>query len=432
MNRTAPIRQGHTFQHFWTAFGASWLTMVGLILITANESAVPLDFLIRPVIAAVLPAGAIAIVTTPLRAARLPLAVALSAVVLLPALWPLPVAILLIELGIWLVRRRFGRPRFAVGRFAFTTVCVVAAVSAVRLIPQVGDYFADASGGHADGRPVYALLLDGYPRVDTLRELGIDNSTFISALADRGFDDYPEATSAHRWTHRTLQAMVAGDPTGIPDEPGSASDEQAIRAALQLPEGWLAIDPPASHVVMRGGRNASAGGMNDFEIRLIGASLLGKVARDLITPLIANSLRAHFERSLELWAESSADRTFAHVLAPHPPFIYADGISPCWPSCNIFDVSTEKLRISRAEWADQMSIQLDAVNSRVLAAVDAILNDHPDAAIVLFSDHGGRMDMESEEVHHSFLAARTPLHPELFQGEPHPHAILRLLKDAYP
>ena len=43
---------------------------------------------------------------------------------------------------------------------------------------------------------------------------------------------------------------------------------------------------------MRGGANASAGGMNDFEIRLIGASLIGKVARDLGTPLVANSLEA--------------------------------------------------------------------------------------------------------------------------------------------
>ena len=279
---------------------------------------------------------------------------------------------------------------------------------------------------------VYALLLDGYPRADTLSELGIDNSTFLSALADRGFDHYPEATSAHRWTHRTLQAMVAGDPAGIPDEPGNASVEQSIRAALQLPAGWLAIDPPASHVVMRGGTNISAGGMNDFEIRLIGASLIGTVARDLVTPLIANSLRAHFERSLELWANSSADRTFAHVLAPHPPFVYAGGISACWPGCNIFDVSTEKLGISRAEWADQMAIQLEAVNARVLGAVDTILDEHPDAAIVLFSDHGGRIDMESEEVHHSFLAARTPEHPELFEDEPHPHAILRLLNQAYP
>lgn len=414
-------------------FGASWLTMVGLILITANESAVPLDFLIRPVIAALIPAAVIAIVAMPFRRARLPVAIALSALVLLPALWPLPIAILIIEFGIWLVQRRSGRSAFAIGRFAVITVIVIAVVSAIRLVPQLADYVSASGGGeHLDGRPAYVLLLDGYPREDSLHELGIDTSGFLEELERRGFDDYPDATSAHRWTHRTLQAMVAGNSAGIPDEPGNASDEQGIRAALQLPDGWLAIDPPASHVVMRGGSNASAGGMNDFEIRLIGASIIGKFGRDLAAPVIADTLRAHFERSLQLWTDSPSDRTFAHVLLPHPPFVYADGLSPCWPGCNIFDVSTDKLDISRAEWADQMAIQLEAVNARVLGAVDTILDEHPDAVIVLFSDHGGRIDMESEEVHHSFLAARTPDHPGLFAGEPHPHAILRLLREAYP
>jgi hypothetical protein len=414
-------------------FAASWLTMVGLILITANESAVPLDFLIRPALAALIPAAAIAVVAMPFRRGRLPVAIALSAVVLLPALWPLPVALLIIEFGIWLLQRRSGKSAFAVGRFAVITVIVIAVVSAIRLVPQFADYVSGASGGEQlDSRPTYVLLLDGYPRADSLQELGIDNSAFLEELERRGFDDYPEATSAHRWTHRTLQAMVAGDPAGISDEPGNASEEQAIRAALQLPDGWLAIDPPASHVVMRGGTNVSAGGMNDFEIRLIGASVIGKVGRDLAASVIADNLRAHFERSLQLWTESPSDRTFAHVLLPHPPFIYADGVSPCWPGCNIFDVSTDKLDISRAEWADQMAFQLEAVNARVLGAVDAILDEHPDAVIVLFSDHGGRIDMDSEEVHHSFLAARTPEHPGLFDEEPHPHAILRLLNQAYP
>lgn len=418
---------------FLPTVGVSWLTMVALILLTANEAALPTDFLVRPAIVVLAPAAVIALAATPLGKARMPVAVALSSVVLLPELWPVPVAIALIELGIWLLERSSGNSRFVVGRFAVLAVGVISIVGAIRLMPQLTDYFADPGGGMpANSRPIFVLLLDGYPRADSLLDLGIDNSAFIAELESRAFEHYSEATSAHQWTHRTLQAMVAGDPTGIPDEPGTSGEEQAVRAALQLPEGWLSIDPPASHVVMRGGANASAGGMNDFEIRLVGASLIGKLARDSAASVVADSLRTHFERTLQLLVESPSARTFAHVLAPHPPFLYADGISACWPDCNIFDVSTEKLRISRAQWADQMSAQLEAVNARLLAAVDTILAEHPDAVIVLFSDHGGRMDVESEEVHRSFLAARTPGHPGLFEEEPHPHAILRIVSGAYP
>jgi hypothetical protein len=422
-----------TVRTYLGTFGIAWLTMAALMLVTANEAAVPVDFLVRPALVALLPAAVIALAATPLGPARHPAAAALSAVVLLPALWVVPAALVGIELGVWAWQRRSARSRLVVGRFTVVTVAVIAALGAVRLAPQLTDYIPVATGSNgAAAQPVYLLLLDGYPRIDSLRELGIDNTAFIEQLESRGFDHYPDATSGHQWTHRTLQAMIAGDANGIPDVPGTTAEEQSIRAALNLPDGWLAIDPPASHVVMRGGTNASAGGMNDFEIRLVGASALGLVARDPAASIIAGSLRSHFERSLRLLVESPARRTFAHVLLPHPPFIYADGISDCWPRCNIFDVSTEKLQISRTEWAEQMDVQVDEVNGRVLAAVDAILGEHPDAVIVLFSDHGGRLDVESDEVYRSLLVARTPGHAGLFSAEPHPHAILRLVAEAYP
>ena len=207
---------------------------------------------------------------------------------------------------------------------------------------------------------------------------------------------------------------------------------KTIRASLQLPSGYVAIDPPAGHVVMRGGANVSAGGMNDFEIGLIGASIVGALAPRVVAPLIADGLRYHFERSLELMVASSSRHTFVHVLPPHPPFIYADGISACWPRCSIFDVTAKGLEISRAEWAEQMDVQLHAVNAMLLEAVDKILAERSDAVIVLFSDHGGRMRLPGDEVHHSFLAARTPGNARLFAAEPHPHAVLRVISEAYP
>jgi hypothetical protein len=129
---------------------------------------------------------------------------------------------------------------------------------------------------------------------------------------------------------------------------------------------------------------------------------------------------------------SDAGRTFAHVLVPHPPLLYSGGLSDCWPGCNIFDVEAAKLGISVREWSARMAGQLDAVNARVLSAVDAIIERDSQAVIVLFSDHGGRYDVDLPEVHHTFLVARTPGNPRLFEAEPHPHALLRLTLGAYP
>ena len=61
---------------------------------------------------------------------------------------------------------------------------------------------------------MYLVLLDGYPRIDSLGELGIDNQPFIDELAVRGFDHYPEAGSAHGYTNLTLADMFAGEVVG--------------------------------------------------------------------------------------------------------------------------------------------------------------------------------------------------------------------------
>ena len=79
-----------------------------------------------------------------------------------------------------------------------------------------------------------------------------------------------------------------------------------------------------------------------------------------------------------------------------------------------------------------MDVQLDAVNALLLEAVDDITAKRGDAVIVIFSDHGGRMDLPYDEVHHTFLAARTPGNAGLFRTEPHPHSVLRVISEAYP
>ena len=414
--------------------GVAWLTLVALMLVMANEVAIPLDYLARPMLVAVLPAIAIGVASTALGRFATLGAVVVSPLVLIPELWPVAVGLLALEIGVWLIQRWRHREGIPVGRFAFVTVIVLILVSAVRLSPLVLDYFAPAStiGAH-DGPPVYLILVDGYPRADSLETLGIDNGAFISELEARGFEHYPEATSAHEWTHRTLQAMIAGSASGIPDETGTSQDERALRSQLQLPARFLAIDPPTGHVTMRGGAHVSAGGTNDFEARLLGTSVVGALAPEWAASLVGDSLRDHFEGSLDLIVESSSDRTFAHLMAPHPPFFYADGPAKCWPAgCDIFDIAAQELEISVSEWASQMDRHLPAVNDRLVLTVDRLLATHPDAVIVLFSDHGGRYGGGNDESHHSFLMARTPGNPGLFSSEPHPHALLRLLEEAYP
>jgi hypothetical protein len=57
----------------------------------------------------------------------------------------------------------------------------------------------------------------------------------------------------------------------------------------------------------------------------------------------------------------------------------------------------------------------------------------PNGVIVLFSDHGARYSLEMQETEwpRSFLAARTPGHPDLFGEQPAPTILLRRLLETY-
>jgi hypothetical protein len=148
------------------------------------------------------------------------------------------------------------------------------------------------------------------------------------------------------------------------------------------------------------------------------------------------TLRAHLDDSLRELVTTEARRVIAHLVSPHPPFLFSATNDPdypqCWPMCDAFETRFENLDIPLSTWSRLMSEQVHALNPRLLGAIDSIVLAHPDAVIVIFGDHGGRISADdTEEWHRPFLAARTPDYPWLFAREPGPDAILRILSETY-
>lgn len=430
-------------KRFALASLAAWMILTGVILGAFANEALPTPYLIRP-LGAALPM-ALVIGGLSLLAGRRSVLLA-AAVSLALLLATLPVALVLLAAVLAARLASLRRMHLPVDALEATLALagIFLGLSMVRVVLSLGLLSATISGpSHPSptgfdappGPPIYVVLLDGYPRVDTLANLGIDNTLFIEALEARGFDHYPDATTTYRYTHKTLLAILTDDT--IADGPSSIEEKRDVRERLLLPPGWVAIDPPVGHVVLSGGRHVTPGGFNDFEAHLLGQSALGVVARDWVAILLGESLRGGVEFQFRL-LETMEGRVFAHVLSPHPPFLYAaDGsprpVSACWPACDLFDSTVERLGISQTQWAQGMGAQLTVLNARVIEAVDSIRADHEDAVVVLFSDHGGRYTYEDEdEWHRSFLASLTPGFPNLFGESPGPEDILRKLELSYP
>jgi hypothetical protein len=415
-------------RHIAQRFGAAFFITAGLVLARYADSVLPTSYLIRPLLVMALASVAIALATGFLSAdlgviASMAVALAMADVRLGA----------LIAAGI-LISAFLLRSRRAPGQVVNALLLVAGIfflLSIVRAAPMLeSDSMAPPV---AQENSVYLVLLDGYPRADTLREMGVDISDFIGSMEERGFDYYPSAEAIHGWTHLTLTAMLTGRL--MANDRGSNETRREVRQTWSLPDDWSVVTSPLGHVTIPAAYAMHDGGMNNFEAHLIGRSILG------VTPigswLVMGGLRDRLELGIQAVGGARDVHLFAHLMAPHPPFLYGPGDTAasapeCWPGCQIFAAQTEELGISREEWAGAEQANLDRLNEMLLRMVDSILAKDHDATIVFFSDHGGRISArDPDEWHRSFLLARTTAHPHLFGNAPKAHELFGVLEATY-
>jgi hypothetical protein len=423
-------------RRFVLATLAAWLVFAAVILGRFADDVFPASYLLRPMALALLLAAVIGLASLVARGYAVAVAAGIALLVAVPAP-AVALSMLAVVLGMALLRR-LGRSPGTGETATLVLAFIFCVLGAVRALPVIHVPAATGTvGSEVDPSvvPMVLVLLDGYPRSDTLAELGIDNGAFVAALEERGFEHYPAAHSLNRSTHRTLQAMLTDDE--VTDIPVNVEQLRAIHRRLPVPDGFVAVDPPIGFVTLGSGRHLTPGGPNDFEADLLGRSIIGTVVPDVGWAFLLSGLRGGLDSALDLATSTDDPRVFAHLMVPHRPFLYGpDGSDDvprwCWPECQVFADSIQDLGITREQWKEGMTAQLDALHPRLLRAVDQILADEPDAVIVLFSDHGGRMDEDDrDEWYRSFLAARTPGHPGLFSDSPRPDTIIRTLLEAY-
>jgi hypothetical protein len=393
--------------------GVAFAISAGFVVAVWNEDLFPPAYLLRPLVVVGVMSIIVGLLASFFRFHSHMIAAALSALLVRPGEW--------VTLGLVLVMafvvaaqirgRRFGS-RAAVSIFAAVFLLSGVVQASTHRVPAPPRTPWDAEV------PTYVVLLDGYPRADNLSEWGVDVSDFIAELEERGFDHYSNAESSSVWTHHALSRLFGGESPAT-DEFGTVDDVREAAGEWSLPEGWVVIPPPIGHVTIPHRRAIAPLVITDLEINLLGGSLPGR----LTSGLVMDGLRAHLAESLEALASTEETLVFAHLISPHPPFLYNEGGVPaeapkCWPECLIFEVNPE-FELSPTEWIRRAAPDIAHLNAQILSAVDSIIAKNPDARIVLFSDHGGRFDpTDQDEWRQAFLAARTPDKPRLFGNKP--------------
>jgi hypothetical protein len=271
---------------------------------------------------------------------------------------------------------------------------------------------------------IYYIVLDAYGRSDSLKTFyGYDNTPFLHALEERGFyisrhsranyaqTDYCLPTSLNMnyldgllQTHgaadnlfETLRRMI--DENAVVDYLRNlgyhyvniwtgSSVTQVDTADLKL--YYNSVNPPST-----------------FEGQVLGLTALSAAPQTLaVSSGIAADYDLHRAYLLSAFHHLDSVATlpypkfvFAHILAPHPPFVFGPNGEAVHPSYPYNEADGSQLlrigRISREEYKLGYISQLRYINRRVLEAVDAILQQSARPPIIILQgDHGSRMNLD--------------------------------------
>lgn len=260
------------------------------------------------------------------------------------------------------------------------------------------------------------IIADAYGRHDVLlEEYGYDNIAFVEALEERGFYVARESRSNYNYTRFSIPSSLNFQYTnGISTElGGDTSSTQLIRENRLVPylreHGYETVSfetgytetedigadrylkPPVS--------------ISEFQNVLINATPL----RSIVSRLHAykedklgqrySQYDLHRERVIftldELKALKPDERprfTFAHMVFPHWPFVFDENLNPTYPTIR-FSLKAE-FRSWEAPTKEEFRTgyvkQLQAFNKLMLPTLDTLLENNPNAVVILQADHGPR------------------------------------------
>ena len=272
------------------------------------------------------------------------------------------------------------------------------------------------------------IVLDGYSRADVmLKAYGYDNSKFLKALRQRGFEIASQSTAPYNQTHLSLGATFqggyfnAGQLAGLND-----GDAQFRRRLLDN----VTQGPVHNILAQRGYRFfATSIGMTGFYQYPDDTILLSDTKQrnrwtfeqTLMSDRFANAIPglgrwvawnnfqqmnrdlrygfdfSNFRDQIKAAAASGAPiHLYQHALAPHPPFaITAKGKdTKAWLPYTRFIATGNAVihgdEARRQHYLDGHLEKVKYINRAILAYIDQVVAEIPEPrVIILQSDHGG-------------------------------------------
>jgi hypothetical protein len=248
---------------------------------------------------------------------------------------------------------------------------------------------------------IYYIVVDGYGRADVLQELyEYDNSEFIDFLGESGF--YVAGKSHSNYGQTTLSLSSTLNLTYIDElaeelKAGSTSRAPLAKVIRRSRLREVLSQSGYQIVALASGYNVTefvdadwylkeGNALNNFETMWLTNSAAAVVI-DIIHPIwYRNRVLTNLDTLAHMPDTGSPRFVFAHILLPHPPFVFSaegESIPPrSFREGNYYDGTIE-------EYIEGYRCQLTFLNMKLTSAISGIIEEsEPKPIIILQGDHG--------------------------------------------
>jgi hypothetical protein len=291
------------------------------------------------------------------------------------------------------------------------------------LLPLTGN---SASLDCTNRPDIYYLILDAYGRADVLEQVyALDNEPFIEFLESRGFNVIDEAHSNYIQTIFSISSAL--NFQFIEPEPAGVSGRTYFTQKIANNE-LMALLKKCGYetVAFETGFNftnhlnvdtilSSEPGLNEFEDLVLAETPLWGAVKALGWAPPENRYEAHRKRVLETFEQLSQlpgrpgpKFVFAHIITPHPPFVFDETGADIQPRRGYSIGDGNDFRGTPQEYREGYAEQVQFANRMLEETIASILaNSASPPIIILQGDHGPGSQLDWDSADRSCLWERT-------------------------
>jgi hypothetical protein len=274
---------------------------------------------------------------------------------------------------------------------------------------------------------IYYIILDGYARSDVMKELyGFDNEPFLSRLETNGFT---VARSSHANYCQTPLCVASAlncrylDPARDGSEPLEKSIKEMIGnntvvntlkkfgyKFVTFSTGFEQTEHPEADVYLTPNPQLS-----EFQMMLLSttplANTLGHPSE--INPYLLSRKRTLYllDKLPEIAQMPGPTFTFAHIVCPHPPFIFGEHGEDVSPYGKLYHLTDGNLFAAfygdRNQYIKGYRNQATFITAQMELMINRILASSPQPPIIILqSDHGSGLGLDISSVDRSDVHER--------------------------